>query len=58
MVRFLIKAKFRGRCLLEGSAYFDLDVKRSSVYGRAALISGLVLIRGNMVNKFGSFKNL
>lgn len=58
MVRFWDVALTRGRCLLEGSAYFDLSVKRFITYWRVVLISGFVLLTGNMVIKFGSFKNL
>ena len=38
----------RDRCLLEGSAYFDLNVNRCGTYKRAAFTGGQALIRGNV----------
>ena len=46
-----------GRRLLEGDAYFNVDIQRCSTYKRAALIWGQALIRGNTVlNKIDEYE--
>ena len=45
-ILFCDAALLTGRRLVEGGAYFDLSVKRSTSYWRVGLIGGSMFIRG------------